>query len=54
MCTCTCVGSSGSEEKLAVCKQYGADSAVNYKTADFVEVVNAATNGKGQCNRING
>ena len=37
----------GSEEKLAVCKRYGADVAVNYKTTDFVPEVLSATGNKG-------
>ena len=33
---------SGSEQKLQVCKEYGADVAINYKTQDFaVEVLSA-------------
>lgn len=30
---------AGSDEKTALCKQLGADTAINYKTEDFVEVV---------------
>ena len=37
----------GSDEKLAVCKSYGADIAVNYKTTDFVAEVLSATGNKG-------
>lgn len=41
------IATAGSEEKLAVCKQYGADVVVNYKLADFVTEVLSATNDKG-------
>ena len=37
----------GSEEKLGVCKQYGADVTINYKTQDFATEVLAATGDKG-------
>jgi len=30
---------AGSDEKTALCKQLGADTAINYKTEDFVDVV---------------
>lgn len=38
---------AGSDEKLARCRQLGAEVAVNYKTTDFLETVKTATNGKG-------
>jgi NADPH2:quinone reductase len=38
---------AGSEEKLAACRALGADVAINHRTADFVEAVKAATNGRG-------
>ncbi|KFK28740.1 hypothetical protein AALP_AA7G040800 [Arabis alpina] len=38
---------AGSEEKLAACKDLGADVCINYKTEDFVAKVKAETNGKG-------
>lgn len=38
---------AGSEEKLAACKQYGADVCINYKTEDFVARVKEETEGKG-------
>ena len=38
---------TGSEEKLGVCKQYGADVTINYKTQDFAAEVLAATEDKG-------
>jgi NADPH2:quinone reductase len=38
---------AGSEEKCAACLALGAEQAFNYKTADFVAGVKAATGGKG-------
>ncbi|VVA23531.1 Hypothetical predicted protein [Prunus dulcis] len=38
---------AGSEEKLAVCKELGADVCINYKTEDFVARVKEETGGKG-------
>lgn len=38
---------AGSEEKCAACRELGADTAVNYKTEDFVAATKAATGGKG-------
>lgn len=38
---------AGSEEKLASCKELGADVAINYKTEDFVARVKEETGGKG-------
>ncbi|KAL8152178.1 hypothetical protein V2J09_009938 [Rumex salicifolius] len=38
---------AGSEEKLAVCKDLGADVGINYKTEDFVARVKEETGGKG-------
>ncbi|CAM8934128.1 hypothetical protein QQ045_014752 [Rhodiola kirilowii] len=38
---------AGSEEKLAACKDLGADVAINYKNEDFVERVKEETGGKG-------
>ncbi|XP_023543706.1 quinone oxidoreductase PIG3 [Cucurbita pepo subsp. pepo] len=38
---------AGSEDKLAVCKDLGADVCINYKTEDFVARVKEETNGKG-------
>jgi NADPH2:quinone reductase len=37
----------GSKDKADACLKLGADHAVNYKTADFVEAVKAATSGVG-------
>ncbi|XP_073313109.1 uncharacterized protein [Primulina huaijiensis] len=38
---------AGSEEKLAACKDLGADVCINYKTEDFVARVKEETSGKG-------
>jgi NADPH2:quinone reductase len=38
---------AGTDEKCAACVQLGAEQAFNYKTADFVAGVKAATGGKG-------
>uniref|UniRef100_A0A5B6Z8D7 Enoyl reductase (ER) domain-containing protein n=1 Tax=Davidia involucrata TaxID=16924 RepID=A0A5B6Z8D7_DAVIN len=38
---------AGNEEKLAVCKNLGADVCINYKTEDFVARVKEETEGKG-------
>ena len=38
---------AGSEDKCAACRKLGADTAINYKTEDFVAATKAATGGKG-------
>ena len=38
---------AGSDEKLAFCRELGADLAIDYKNADFVEEVKAATDNAG-------
>ena len=38
---------AGSAEKLAACRELGADILVNYRDEDFVERVRAATDGRG-------
>lgn len=38
---------AGSEDKLARCRELGAEVAINYRDEDFVEVVRAATGGAG-------
>jgi putative PIG3 family NAD(P)H quinone oxidoreductase len=38
---------AGSDEKCAACRALGADLAINYRTADYVEAIKAATEGKG-------
>lgn len=37
----------GNEEKAAVCRDLGAEIAVNYRDADFVKVLKEATGGRG-------
>lgn len=37
----------GSEDKAAFCRDLGAEIAVNYREADFVEALTAATGGRG-------
>jgi NADPH:quinone reductase len=41
------IATAGSAEKCQVCRDLGADHAVNYKTDDFVAVVKDATGGHG-------
>jgi NADPH:quinone reductase-like Zn-dependent oxidoreductase len=38
---------AGSDAKIALCKEVGADIAVNYKTEDWAPIVAEATGGKG-------
>jgi putative PIG3 family NAD(P)H quinone oxidoreductase len=38
---------AGSDEKCSKCKELGADIAINYKTADFVQAIAEATGGNG-------
>lgn len=38
---------AGSEEKLALCRELGAEQAFNYKTENFAERLGAATSGAG-------
>ena len=38
---------AGSAEKLAVCAELGAETTINYRDQDFVEVVREATDGHG-------
>ncbi len=41
------IATAGSEAKVAICRQMGADVAVNYNQEDFVAAVKQATEGKG-------
>lgn len=41
------IATAGSEEKCAACLRIGADSAINYKTTDFVPAVLERTAGRG-------
>lgn len=43
----TVIVTAGSDEKCDACLKLGADHAINYKTADFVEEVKRLTGGKG-------
>ena len=38
---------AGSDEKVALCRQLGADVAINYSTSDFAEIVLAETDNRG-------
>jgi putative PIG3 family NAD(P)H quinone oxidoreductase len=44
---CRVAVTAGSEEKLAVCDELGADVLINYRDEDFVEKIREATDGKG-------
>ena len=41
------IAAASTAEKLAVCKEHGADVLINYTTDDLREAIKAATNGKG-------
>jgi len=41
------IAAASSDEKLAVCKQYGADEVINYSTEDLKERLKALTKGRG-------
>jgi NADPH2:quinone reductase len=43
----TVVGTASNSDKLALVRRLGADAAINYTEADWVEQVKQATNGKG-------
>ncbi len=43
----TVIAAAGSEEKLALCRQLGADVTVDYTTTDVAEVALAETGGRG-------
>ena len=43
----TVATTAGSEEKLQVCRDLGADVVISYRDQDFVEEVRAATDGRG-------
>ena len=46
-CGSRVLATAGSDEKCAACTALGAETAVNYRKADFVEAVRAATGGQG-------
>ena len=41
------IAAASSDEKLAVCKDHGADVLINYSTEDLREAIKAATDGRG-------
>ena len=41
------IAAASSEEKLEVCRRFGADATINYSTEDLRERVKALTDGKG-------
>ncbi|MFS0862236.1 NADPH:quinone oxidoreductase family protein [Fredinandcohnia sp. 179-A 10B2 NHS] len=41
----TVIATAGSDEKLQVCKDSGADVVINYRTQDFVKIVKEVTDG---------
>ena|SRR5690348_6192688 len=41
------ITTAGSEEKCEACRKLGADTAINYKTQDFVAITKEVTGGKG-------
>lgn len=43
----TVIVTAGSADKCAACEKLGADLAINYREADFVDAVHAFTDGKG-------
>ena len=43
----TIVATAGSDEKCAACRRFGADYALNYRTADFVQAVREVTGDRG-------
>jgi putative PIG3 family NAD(P)H quinone oxidoreductase len=43
----TVIATAGSPEKLELCRELGADVAIDYREQDFVEVVAATTDGHG-------
>lgn len=43
----TVIATAGSDEKVELCQQLGADHAINYKALDFAEEVKKLTDGRG-------
>jgi NADPH:quinone reductase len=41
------IAAASTDEKLAVCKEHGADVCINYSSADLREAIKSATGGKG-------
>ncbi len=44
---CTVFGTAGSEEKLERAREFGLDIGINYRTADFAEIVSRDTGNQG-------
>jgi NADPH:quinone reductase len=44
---CRVIAAAGSQEKLAVCRKLGAETAVSYESGDWEKAVRAATEGAG-------
>ncbi len=43
----TVIAAASSDEKLAICRDHGADACINYSTQDLREAIKATTGGKG-------
>jgi NADPH:quinone reductase-like Zn-dependent oxidoreductase len=43
----TVIATAGSDEKVELCRELGADHAINYRTQDFAEEVKRITGGRG-------
>jgi NADPH2:quinone reductase len=41
------IAAASSEDKLAVCREHGADATINYSSEDLREAIKAATDGRG-------
>jgi NADPH2:quinone reductase len=41
------IAAASSDEKLAICKEHGADATINYSTQDLREAIKSTTDGKG-------
>ena len=41
------IAAASTDEKLAICREHGADATINYTTEDLREAIKAATDGKG-------
>ena len=41
------IAAASSDDKLAVCREHGADATINYSTEDLRDAIKAATGGKG-------
>ena len=41
------IAAASTDEKLAICKEHGADATINYTTEDLREAIKSATGGKG-------